>query len=263
MALIDVTVHAASLGFRTRISVAFPTSYRNLLPEGAPFYIPPKPAPDKILYLLHGLSDDAGAWVRNTRIETYAEDRGYIVIMPEVQRSFYTDMKHGSQYFHYLTDELPKLCEEMFNIKHTRERTFIAGLSMGGYGALKAGLSRPDFYSACAGFSGALDVSRRLFHLQPREAYREIGALYGDATEAPDHADVYKLATKMATLPSAEQSRVLVTCGEQDFLLDDNRKMAELLKTLPIDHAYEEWPGVHDWPFWDESIVRAFDFFER
>lgn len=253
MAHISAMIFPKSLGFRTRVEIIIPQDPQKEVPT------------DKILYLLHGLSDDATAWCRQTRIESYAEQRDYIVIMPEVQRSFYSDMKYGSQYFTYVTEELPRICEELFNIKHVRDKTFVAGLSMGGYGAVKCGLSRPDFYAACAGFSGALDPERLLN--EPRDGvenwYKEIHAIIDKGESWPEGSDLFKLAEKMSKLDKKDQARLLVTCGDEDFLIDSNRKFDKYAKALPIDYTYKEWPGVHDWKFWEECLPLAFDFFEK
>ena len=262
MANISATIHPSSLGFRTRIEVIIPQFPTPTDSKDSPFYLEPLPKPDKILYLLHGLSDDATAWGRHTSIGTYAEERGYIVIMPEVQRSFYSDMRYGSQYFTYVTEELPKICEELFNIKHVREKTFVAGLSMGGYGALKCGLSRPDFYAACAGFSGVLDMEERLVDAAEKNWYKELYAIFDKDAPRPESANLFKLSEKMANLPKEKQVRVFVTCGDEDFLIDDNRKFDKHMKTLPVEYEYKEWPGIHDWKFWEESLLMAFDFFE-
>ena len=263
MAHISAMIHPSSLGFRTRIEVIIPQHPKPNVPEDSPLYHEPPPPPDRVLYLLHGLSDDATAWCRNTRIESYAEQRGYIVIMPEVQRSFYSDMKHGSQYFTYVTEELPEICETLFNFKHKREKTFVAGLSMGGYGAVKCGLSRPDFYAACAGFSGALDAKGRLAGAAEDGWYKELYAIIDKDEPWPESADLFALVDKAAKLPKNKQPRVLVTCGDEDFLIDDNRKFDKHVKALPIEYQYKEWPGVHDWKFWEESLPLAFEFFEK
>ena len=263
MANISATIHPSSLGFRTRIEVIIPQFPVPIVSKDSPFYFEPLPKADKILYLLHGLSDDVTAWNRHTSIHAYAEEKGYVVIMPEVHRSFYSDMEHGSQYFTYVTEELPKICEELFNIKHERDKTFVAGLSMGGYGAIKCGLSRPDFYAACAGFSGALDVNQRLFTIAEQGWFRELYAIIEKGTPLPENLDLFRLSEKMSKLPIDEQARVFATCGDNDHLVEDNRKFDAHMKTLSVDFEYKEWAGVHDWKFWEDSLLLAFDFFEK
>jgi S-formylglutathione hydrolase FrmB len=109
----------------------------------------------KVLYLLHGLSDDGSAWQRYTAIETIAGLYGLVVVMPSVGRSFYTDQPNGQGYFTYLTDELPRYLKQIFGLSPRREDTLIAGNSMGGYGAFKAAFHHPELYSAAASLSSA------------------------------------------------------------------------------------------------------------
>ncbi len=114
--------------------------------------------PFRVLYLLHGYSDDQTAWQRWTSIERYAEGLNLAVVMPAAQNSFYTDMVHGGKFFTFLTEELPAVVHDLFPLSTERADTFVAGLSMGGYGAFKLALSRPDLYAAAASLSGALDI---------------------------------------------------------------------------------------------------------
>ena len=111
-----------------------------------------------MLYLLHGLSDDHTAWLRYTSIERYATARGLAVVMPAVHRSFYADEAHGHAYWQFVSEELPRIVAAFFRLSERPEDTFVAGLSMGGYGALKLGLHHPERFAAVASLSGAVDV---------------------------------------------------------------------------------------------------------
>jgi putative tributyrin esterase len=125
----------------------------------------------KVLYLLHGLSDDASAWQRYTTIETAAAMYGLVVIMPSVGRSFYTDQPNGQRYFTYLTEELPQYLSDVFGLEPRREDTLIAGVSMGGYGAFKAALRYPERFAAAASISGVLSLEiLRTLPNDPRQA---------------------------------------------------------------------------------------------
>ena len=95
------------------------------------------------LYLLHGLSDDHTIWQRRTSIERYVSLLDLAVVMPAVHRSFYTDMAHGYRYWTFISEELPALARSFFPLSDAREDNFVAGLSMGGYGAFKLGLTHP------------------------------------------------------------------------------------------------------------------------
>lgn len=105
-----------------------------------------------VVYLLHGLTDNCTGWLRYTQAEHLARTHGAILIVPEVQRSFYTDMACGPKYFTYINQELPTLCRRFFGIQPAPERTYIMGLSMGGYGAMKCTFTAPQQYAGCAGF---------------------------------------------------------------------------------------------------------------
>jgi len=249
MAHFSGTIDSAALGFATHLEILFPRGQA---------YTPVK----KVLYLLHGLSDNCTAWLYKTRISEYAKANQYIVIMPEVQRSFYSDMAHGSKYFTYVSKELPETCEKLFNIKHTPENTYVAGLSMGGFGAMKCGLARPDFYAACASFSGALDMKSRVENVKKtgENQIPELAAILGEALNYPDDSDLFHLASEAVTKPA--KPRVLITCGDTDFLLEDNRRFNAHMQGLNYGHTYMEWPGGHSWDFWENCLPLAFDFFE-
>jgi len=248
MAHLSATIDSAALGFNTHVQVIFPQNQDARI--------------EKILYLLHGLSDNCTGWLYKSRIAEYAKKNQYIVIMPEVQRSFYSDMAHGSKYFTYVSRELPETCERIFNIKHTRENTFVAGLSMGGYGAMKCGLARPDFYAACASFSGALDMKGRVEGAKQagQGQLPEMAAILGEGLHYPDNSDLFYLAGEAVKKPA--RPRVFITCGDADFLLEDNRRFTAHMKAINYEHKYMEWPGDHTWDFWEECLPLAFDFFE-
>ena len=112
-----------------------------------------------VLYLLHGMSDDHTIWQRRTSIERYASDYGIAVVMPTTQLGWYTDMHIGYKWWTYISKELPAICRSFFPyMSDKREDTFAAGLSMGGYGALKCGLLAPDTFGAVASLSGGVDA---------------------------------------------------------------------------------------------------------
>ena len=115
-----------------------------------------------IIYLLHGLTDNCTGWARYTQAEHLARTHSAILIMPEVQRSFYTDMACGPKYFTYVNQELQAMVRRFFGIQPNPARTYIMGLSMGGYGALKCALTAPQQYAGAAGFSSVADIKAKL-----------------------------------------------------------------------------------------------------
>ena len=245
MAFFSGTIYSEALRIETSLRVILP-------PKGM--------AASKVLYLLHGLHGDSGDWTRRTCVEPFAEARGYAVIMPEVQRSFYADIQNGCKYFTYVSEELPALCEKLFGFTHTREKTFVAGLSMGGYGALKCALRRPEFYAACASFSGAVDLRHMLQAGDRADKFPEYRLLLGANGVLEDKDDIMKLAETVSALP--QKPRVLVTCGLSDYLYPLNARLRALMETLNFDFKYMEWPGEHTWPFWNESLPHALAFFD-
>ncbi|MEW5941709.1 MAG: alpha/beta hydrolase-fold protein, partial [Chloroflexota bacterium] len=171
----------------------------------------------KVLYLLHGLSDDASAWQRYTSIETIANAYGLVVVMPSVGRSFYTDQPNGQKYFTYLTEELPRYLADVFNLTPRREDTLIAGNSMGGYGAFKAALLRPELYSAAASFSGFLSLDfLRAYPDDPR--LPEFRTLFGDLNKLPgSEHDPAVWLKRAAQNPSALPRLFMSTACQEDL----------------------------------------------
>jgi putative tributyrin esterase len=211
----------------------------------------------KVLYLLHGLSDDASAWQRYTAIETYANDYDLVVVMPSVGRSFYTDLPNGQKYFTYLVEELPRYLRDVFGLVHKRENTLIAGNSMGGYGAFKAALSHPEMYFAAASLSGVLSLD--FIHAYPDDSrLPEFAYLFGDLNKlsggAHDPATwLKKGAENPGPLPLPH---LYMYCGRQDDLYPANQQFYAASQSLGVKIDYCQAEGRHDWLFWDKYILR-------
>ncbi len=154
MALLRCDFFAETLGLSTSMTVILPQeTSRQIGMSGAVGEDVP------VLYLLHGLSDDDTIWSRRTSIERYVAPLGIAVVMPQVHQSFYADEVHGLPFWTFLTEELPSLVHGFFRTSTKREDTFVAGLSMGGYGAMKWALRQPHRFAAAASLSGALGLS--------------------------------------------------------------------------------------------------------
>lgn len=208
-----------------------------------------------VVYLLHGLSDDCTGWSRYTRIECYAREYNVAVIMPEVQRSFYSDMVYGLKYFKFIHDELPKICSSLFGLSQKKEKCYIMGLSMGGYGSLKSMLTSPSRYQGCAAFSSVTDIEGRV----ATERFRnDFEAIFGNNLKIPKSASLYRLAEKQ---DCSKLPKIYMACGTEDYLFDGNKQFFEYLKGKGADLIFEIWKGSHEWQFWDSAVKRAFDFF--
>jgi S-formylglutathione hydrolase FrmB len=209
----------------------------------------------KLLYLLHGLSDDGSAWQRFTSIETIAAAYGIVVVMPSVGRSFYTDQPNGQRYFSYLTEELPHYLSDVFALSPTRENTLIAGNSMGGYGAFKAAFAHPERFGSAASFSGVLSLEfLRAFPDDPRRD--EFTLLFGHLDKlAGSEYDPAVWFQKAAQSP-ARLPRLYMSCGRQEDLYPLNRLVYSGFQKLGIPVEYYEEDARHDWFFWDGQIRR-------
>lgn len=248
MGIFKGNFYSSSLKMTTTINVIFPDRSNDVDPvvEGEP----------KVLYLLHGLSGNCDEWFRFSKIEYYAKKYNLIVIMPEVQRSFYLNTKYGVNYFDFVADELPEICNKWFRIDTSRENTFIAGESMGGYGAVMIGLSRPERYEGVASLSGVLDfdgfekmIKEKVF---PDMLPEELEILCDKDTPI-------ELGKKLAD--SNKRPRLIQLCGTEDFLYEANQKFKEALDSAGYKHTYIEAKGDHEWPYWDKAIQYAIMFF--
>ncbi len=239
------------------------TTMRVILPEvGKP--------PFATLYLLHGLSDDSSVWTRNTRLEHYVSDLPLIVVMPDGYRGFYTKNEVGPDYAKHIGEEVPAFVERHFHAKKTRSGRAIGGLSMGGYGALRLGLGHPDKFCSVHSHSGAVGWGRSAGASDLRAAAKrrgwnaeftaEIRRIFGDNPLATPHDLLWlaKQAMKAGKLP-----KLRLDCGSNDFLIEDNHEFVGDLVKAGISHTYEEFPGEHNWDYWDLHIREALAFHAR
>lgn len=210
----------------------------------------------KVLWLLHGLSGDATSWSRLSRIEAYAEAAGLVVIMPCGGRSMYCDDVLGQNYFTHITEELPVYFGKLFGLSQKKEDNFIAGLSMGGYGAMKIALSYPERFAAVGSFSGLLDLEPLAFVLTDdmRNEFPFLIDTLDDISKSPLNPPALLDAEKDKAL------RIYVACGFQDDLFITNQTFKSRADSLEIDIYYEFEDGSHEWGFWDRHVNRFIEF---
>ena len=246
MAHLVVDYYADALGVQTRMHVLLPQR----LAAGKA----------KTLYLLHGMSDDEGTWMRRTSIERYAEEKGLAVVMPDGGLGWYTDMYRGLAWFKFISGELPALCRRFFPIlSDKREDTYIGGNSMGGYGALKCALRAPRTFSRVISLSGALDAADTAINNTVPATRRYWEDVFGPAEDVSgSENDLFAAAT--ALTDPALRPRVYMWCGTEDFLYAQNIRMRDHLRALGYDLMYEESPGDHQWRHWDKKIADALNW---
>lgn len=205
------------------------------------------------LYLLHGSYGDCMDWSRFTGIERYAQEKQVAVIMPSAENSNYIDMEHGEKYLTYVAKELPEFMRKIFPLSAKREKTFIAGLSMGGYGAFRCALEYPETFGYSASLSGALDqcvfqnTSEPHLAKMPKNYRKAVGDV-----ATPEHdliGILHKRIEEKREIPA-----LYMSCGMQDFIYPANECFYQKAKTQGIMLTYEKFSGVHDWNYWDAHI---------
>jgi len=254
MALIHCDFFSDTLRLSTSMTVILP---QPVLEHGAASS-PSRRRPWPTLYLLHGLSDDHTIWQRRTSIERYVEPLGLAVVMPQVHRSFYTDMTSGGRYWTFISEEVPAVAHSFFPLSAARADNYVAGLSMGGYGAFKLALTHPDRFAAAASLSGALDIGRVARHPNPRRlSPREVKLIFGESEKvAGSRHDLFHLAKRVAS-QGGLKPRLYQWCGTDDRLYADNLAFRDHAQALGLPLTYDEGPGGHEWIEWDREIQKV------
>ncbi len=211
-----------------------------------------------VLYLLHGLSDNHAGWIRNTSIERYAEAYDVAIVMPAINRSFYTNMHAGYKYFDFIAKEVPQVAQSFFPIAPGRSNTFVAGLSMGGYGAFKLAMSKPNEYAAAISLSGALDLGS--MECDRDDMLPEWENVFGNIDAFKDgENDLLGLATKLQASDTPKPA-FYQYCGTDDFLYPVNTSFLQHCKRIGLEIDYSESEGDHNWEHWDREIQAALDW---
>ncbi len=224
-----------------------------------------EPKPYKTLYLLHGLLGSCNDWLMNTDIQRLAEERELAVVMPSGENSFYVDQLIPNNNFgEYIGRELVDMTRRMFPLSHRREDTFIAGLSMGGFGAIRNGLKYYETFGFIGVFSGAVHI----FELPPEDPDREMlfheDAVFGDIAEASktdkNPRVAFRQMAQALQWDSGTFPKIYMSCGEQDQLLSVNESLRDFLKQNGASVTWRQGPGGHDWVFWREHIRQFLDW---
>ena len=241
MALLTIDFYSKELKMSTLLTVIVPDSVR----------IGETPlSRRKCLYLLHGLSDDSTAFARFTKAEIYVQETGIVVVSPSVGRSMYCDDVLGQNYFKHVADEVPEYLELLMGLSRKREDNYIAGISMGGMGAAKVALTYPERFMAVGLFSGLLD-----FKQLPPELLEEHDREFPFLMAEADSIDSTPLnPVNLLDAKKHADLKILVRCGEQDFLYGMSRIFYEKAKRSGLDVKGIFEPGDHEWRLWDGYI---------
>lgn len=230
-------------------------------------YIPEKPHSDgkagfPVVYLLHGRSDDENSYADHG-IRALCEKYQFIVVMPNGERSFYCDMFSGQKYWTFISEEIPRLVSVMFPARQDRLNTFAAGLSMGGYGALKLGMRFPERFAKIGAMSAVADISwagRKAGGMSDKEVI----SIFGSRTAMTGSGDdLFTLLEK--PVPQCGRPELMMRCGTADILIEENREFvrrAAAAGNWSVD--YKETPdATHTWTYWMPTLEEIFDFFSK
>jgi putative tributyrin esterase len=218
-----------------------------IVPEEAK---PPFPT----FYLLHGRSDDYTTWLRLSRIEWYAKGYPFVIVMPEGFLGYYTNNDDGPAYAKYIGEELVEMIERNFPVIAKPSARHIGGISMGGYGALRIGLGYTGKFASVNSHGGPLMAGSRD---RPPTRFAKMWKIFSKHPKGTEHDLVLlaKRAKRAGKLP-----RMLIDCGREDHLLQDNRDYHAALEEAEVGHLYREFPGGHNWDYWDLHVRDALAF---
>ena len=212
-----------------------------------------------VVYLLHGLTGHYNNWIEHTHLADYVTAYQFIIVMPEGNNGWYTDSATvpTEKYESYIIQELMPDVEQRFRASSEREGRAIAGLSMGGYGALKFAVKHPELFVFAASLSGALDAASwteadlKGFEFTWRTLQPVYGAANSETRAANDLSKLYRElpAGRIAGLPY-----IYLDCGTEDGLLQTNRAFVDILVKQKIPHEYRQLPGNHAWTYWDAQV---------
>lgn len=266
MVLFEVNYFSNSLGININLNVIIPQrktnqiddkDYDNYNKDGYP-----------VIYLLHGLGNDESIWMRRTSIERYASKYGFAVVMPTTQLGGYIDNAYGAKYWTFISEELPSFCKEYFsNLSVKKEDTFVAGASMGGYGAFKLALSRPERFKAAASLSGPLDIinESNLERFKSKRPFWEgiFGKIEDIGGSKNDLVYLVDLILQNNDIKIEEIPKLYSWCGTEDFLYNCNLEFEEKIKNLGMKLEANYSKGDHNWSSWDREIKNVLKWFSQ
>lgn len=210
-----------------------------------------------VIYLLHGLTGRFTDWPERTRLAEYLKEMDMIVVSVEGGNGWYTDSftKENDRYESYIVRELIPEVDTKFRTINRLEHRAIAGLSMGGYGALKFGFKYPESFVLAGSFSGALGAATLDERTAGSGIARSLEAIFGPhGNETRKANDLFDIVRRSSPEASKTWPFIYVDCGTEDFLFQNNRDFVSLLVEKKIPHEYRQLPGAHNWQYWDKQI---------
>lgn len=251
MALIQVNYLSQALFRTVPVNVILPA---DRFDADTDRYLNGKEHKYKTLYLLHGLLGNYTDWVSQTRIQKWAEEKNLAVVMPSGDNAFYLNSgTPWNDYGTFIGKELVEITRRMFPLSEKREDTFIAGLSMGGFGAIRNGIVYSETFSHVAGLSSAVHI----FEDVSEEADN---GLFGNKEAASKTDRNPRVAVEEMLSAGRPVPKFYLACGTQDDLMPSNLEFRDFLQEKGIEVLWDEEDCGHDWDFWDSQIRKVLDW---
>ena len=219
-----------------------------------------------VIYLLHGFGGNYANWFDKTGLAQYSAGKPFILVTPEGENGWYTDIpsKPNTNYESYIVKELIPEIDRRYRALNDRAHRMIAGLSMGGYGALKIAIRNPSMFSLAGSFSGALGVSsdNEALVLSPGILLTSITTTFGEP-EVHKNNDLFAMVASASPEQVKAMPMIYLACGTEDFTFRNNDDFRTLLLRKKVPHDYRERPGTHAWAFWDSQVAEFLAVAER
>lgn len=236
MSIVTWNVKSESLEMTTQVAIA----------------LPDRGCPQRLLYLLHGLTGNHLTWLYDGNAHRIANERDIAIVMPDAQRSFYLNQPYALAWETWIAQELPGLLLSTFQLPRCRELTAIAGMSMGGYGAVRIALHHPLRFGAAISLSGTLDITEVAFQRRHRDLFETFIGTYEVAGTSHD------LLSEVCGAP--DDLKLWVVCGESDRLLGQHRSFVEAAGACGVRLTHSTGPGAHNWSFWGPQFQLSLDW---
>lgn len=202
-----------------------------------------------VLYLLHGHGNDYMCWSRFTSMQRYVEERRIVAVTCSVGNKCYMNAEYGERYYDFVEKELPEFIKANFPVSDRQEDTYIAGLSMGGYGTLAHGLGHPQSYRAIGAFSPGVGFGD--------QSAKSIGHSLPSTMDL--HVQLEDDLKGGKKLPD-----IFICIGNNDFLYKSVTEFHKFLLEKGIEHRYDDIEGYeHEWAFWDLELPKFLDWIPR
>jgi putative tributyrin esterase len=250
-------IPSAAMNKTYKAAVVLPNSYA----KGKAVY--------PVLYLLHGAYGHFSDWLSSTpdktTVKNLADQYNIIIVMPEGETfSFYLDspVNKGSQFETYITQEVIQKIDKTYRTINDKKGRVIAGLSMGGHGALYLSAKHPELFCAAGSMSGAVDMGTMLGREPNDQVIKLMQPVFGDQSTNQNLYD-QNAVIGMIDKIKANKLALIIDCGVDDFLIEPNREMHRRLVYSKVPHDYTERPGAHTWEYWENALPYQVLFFSK